>query len=573
MNRLLDENFVEQLKTAFEAAYNGIVLVDKDIKIVMINSAAEKILNVSKEKVIGRSFFELVPDNGFSEVIEQKKPQAACCLKIRDKLYLSNRIPVVVNGEIIGAVAVLQDITDLNKLQSQLKNITNLKDILETILDLAYEGIVVVDENGYIKMFNEAYARFLNVKQEDVIGKHVTDVIENTRMHIVLKTGVPELRHIQHIKGHDMICDRIPIKKDGKIIGAVGKVIFRDVSEVDELLKQTEQLKRELEYYKGELDKERRAKYSLENFVGESLVMKNLKEMVRKVAKSPSTVLIRGESGTGKELLAHSIHNLSPRRSRPFVKINCAALPENLLESELFGYEEGAFTGAKKGGKIGKFEQANGGTIFLDEIGDMPLNMQVKILRVLQEKEVERLGGTKSIKVNVRVIAATNRNLEELIKQGKFREDLFYRLNVVNIEIPPLRQRKEDIPLLVDFLLKKLCKTMGSGKKTIGQAALNILLKYSWPGNVRELENILERALNVVEGDEIEPAHLPYYIRQPKNSLLECEFHLKTIVEDTEKEVIKRALNTTGGNALEAAHLLGISKSTFYEKVAKYGIR
>lgn len=573
MTELSGKRYEEQLRTAFEAAYNGIVLVDTDIRILALNSAAEKILGISKREAVGRSFLELVPESGFPEVLSRKKSQAACSVKIGDKVYLSNRSPVIVDGELVGAVAVLQDITELNRIKSQLEETRRLKNILEVILDSAYEGIVVVDENGIITMFNDAYCRFLNVRKEDMVGRHVTDVIENTRMHIVVKTGQPEIRQIQHIQGHDMICDRIPIKKDGKIIGAVGKVLFRDVSEVDELLKQTEQLKEQLKYYKKELENERKTRYSLENIIGESPVMANLKELVKKVAKSPSTVLIRGESGTGKELLAHAIHNLSPRRSCPFVKVNCAAVPENLLESELFGYEEGAFTGAKKGGKPGKFEQAHGGTIFLDEIGDMPLKMQVKILRVLQEKEVERLGSTKTINVDVRVVAATNRNLERLINERKFREDLFYRLNVVNLEIPPLRERKEDIPLLADFLVKKLCKSLGIGEKNISQSTYNVLLRYKWPGNVRELENALERALNVIDSDIIQPEHLPYYIRQSGNSLKDGVFNLKSIVEETEKETIKRALNAAGGSSLEAAKLLGISKSTFYDKLAKYGIK
>lgn len=573
MTELSGKRYEEQLRTAFEAAYNGIVLVDTDIRILALNSAAEKILGISKREAVGRSVLELVPESGFPEVLSRKKSHVACSVKIGDKVYISNRTPVIVDGELVGAVAVLQDITELNQIKSQLAETKKLKNILEVILDSAYEGIVVVDENGIITMFNDAYCRFLNVRKEDMVGRHVTDVIENTRMHIVVKTGQPEIRQIQHIQGHDMICDRIPIKKDGKIIGAVGKVLFRDVSEVEELLKQTEQLKEQLKYYKNELENERKTRYSLENIIGESPVMANLKELIKKVAKSSSTVLIRGESGTGKELLAHAIHNLSPRRSCPFVKVNCAAVPENLLESELFGYEEGAFTGAKKGGKPGKFEQAHGGTIFLDEIGDMPLKMQVKILRVLQEKEVERLGSTKTINVDVRVIAATNRNLERLINERKFREDLFYRLNVVNLEIPPLRERKEDIPLLADFLVKKLCKSLGIGEKNISQSTYNVLLRYKWPGNVRELENALERALNVIDSDIIQPEHLPYYIRQSGNSLKDGVFHLKSIVEETEKETIKRALNAAGGSSLEAAKLLGISKSTFYDKLAKYGIK
>lgn len=573
MSELLGKHYVEQLKTAFEAAYSGIVLVDTRISIVALNPAAEKILGVKRGEAVGKSFMDLVPESGFPEVLEQKRSQAGCSLKIREKVYLSNRSPVIVSGQLVGAVAVMQDMTELNQCRIQLEETRTLKNVLEAILNSAYEGVVVVDENGIITMFNDAYCRFLNVKQEDVVGKHVTDAIENTRMHVVLKTGKAEIRHIQRIHGHDMICDRIPIKEDGKITGAVGKVLFRDVSEVDELLKQTEHLKEQLEYYKNELAKERKTKYSLDNIIGQSRVIAVLKELAGKCAKSSSTVLIRGESGTGKELLARAIHNLSPRRNNPLIKVNCAAVPENLLESELFGYEEGAFTGAKKGGKLGKFEQARGGTIFLDEIGDMPVKMQAKLLRVLQEKEIERLGSTGTVKVDVRVIAATNRNLEELIAEGRFREDLFYRLNVISLEMPSLRSRKEDIHLLVDFLVQKLCKNMGIGRKAISPAAYDILFRYSWPGNVRELENVLERALNVIDNDTINPEHLPYYIRQPKDLLKDGEFHLKSIVEDTEKEVMRRAFSVAGGNAVEAAKLLGISKSTYYEKAAKYGLQ
>jgi len=573
MSKLSEKHYVEQLKTAFEAAYNGIVLVDSDVNIVALNPSAERILSVKQKEAVGRSFIELVPESGFPEVLKQKKVQTGCTLNIGGKAYLSNRSPVVVKGELVGAVAVLQDISELKQCRVQLEETRTIKNILETILNSAYEGVVVVNENGIITMFNDAYCRFLKVKQEDIIGNHVTEAIENTRMHIVLKTGKAEIRHIQHIHGHNMICDRIPIRENGKIIGAVGKVLFRDVSEVDELMKQTRHLKEQLEYYKSELIKEREAKYSLDNIVGRSRIITVLKELAEKCAKSSSTILIRGESGTGKGLLAHAIHNMSPRRNNPLIKVNCAAVPENLLESELFGYDGGAFTGAKKDGKTGKFQQAQGGTIFLDEIGDMPVKMQVKLLRVLQEKEIERLGSNKTIKVDVRVIAATNRNLEELIEEGKFREDLFYRLNVISLEMPSLRSRKEDIPLLVDFLCKKLCKSMGIGEKNISQAAYDILLRYSWPGNVRELENVLERALNVIDNDTINPEHLPYYIRQPKVLLKDGEFHLKSIVEDTEKEVIRRAFHAAGGKGVEAAKLLGVSKSTFYEKAGKYGIQ
>ncbi|MCL6635411.1 MAG: sigma 54-interacting transcriptional regulator, partial [Peptococcaceae bacterium] len=306
---------------------------------------------------------------------------------------------------------------------------------------------------------------------------------------------------------------------------------------------------------------------------GRSPRIEMLKAVAVKVARSASTVLLLGESGTGKELFAHAIHNASPRCLGPFVRVNCAALPENLLESELFGYQEGAFTGAKKGGKTGKFELADGGTIFLDEIGDMPLNMQAKILRVLQEREIERVGGSRPVKVDVRVIAATNRNLEEMVRKKQFREDLFYRLNVVTMEIPPLRERVEDIPLLVDFFLKKLARRLGCGRKKMSGDALAVLLHHRWPGNIRELENVLERALNIMEGDTVTPACLPYYL--VKNDLAGAAGQigpLKEALEAYEKAILERALALAGGNKLTAARMLSLSKSTFYEKIQRYNL-
>ncbi len=445
--------------------------------------------------------------------------------------------------------------------------------ILTIVFDSAYEGIVIVDENARITTFNQAYADFLGVHRQDMIGRKVDEVVENTRMHIVVKTGQAEFRQIQRIKGHDMVCDRIPIWEGKRIIGAVGKVLFRDISEVDELQEQAKRLKQEVEYYKGQLRRqEQQARYSIENIIGQSRAINNLKDLINKVGRSKSTVLIRGECGTGKELVAHAIHNSSPNFRGPFIKVNCAAIPENLLESELFGYEEGAFTGAKKGGKIGKFEQANDGTIFLDEIGDMPLGMQVKLLRVLQEKEVERVGGTRTVKVPARVITATHRDLEQMVREGKFRQDLFYRLNVVNLEIPALRQRPEDIPVLIEYFLDKLGRVLGCGRKRMSPEALEILLNHNWPGNIRELENVLERALNMVEGEKILPEYLPLYLTETKkvNSTVNS---LKEALARTEQELLRQALESCHGNSLEAAKLLGLSKSTFYERIARYGLR
>ncbi|SMB99217.1 PAS domain S-box-containing protein [Thermanaeromonas toyohensis ToBE] len=562
------------LKLLWETLEDPVLLTDSSLQVINTNPAARNFLGAS---VIGSSLSELfgkvpfwVELVGLLERGGQKEGE----ISIGDRDFLCRAVTLKKGGMNEGLLLLLREITELRRMTKKLELTERWRNILYTILDTAYEGIVVVDENGYITMFNQAYADFLGVRPEEMIGKHVQEVIENTRMHIVIKTGKPEFRQVQRIKGHNMICDRIPIWEGDKIIGAVGKVLFRDISEVDELAEQVRRLKKELEYYKGQLRRHyQQARYSLEDIIGQSRVIRELKEMVNKVASTSSTVLLKGESGTGKELFAHAIHNASPRYRGPFIKVNCAAIPENLLESELFGYEEGAFTGAKKGGKPGKFELANGGTIFLDEIGDMPLNMQAKLLRVLQEKEIEHVGGNRPVKIDVRVIAATNRDLEALIREGRFRSDLFYRLNVVTFEIPPLRQRKEDIPLLVEHFLDKLGRTLGCGRKKITPAALEVLLQHNWPGNVRELENVLERALNVVDGPEILPHHLPPYLTETRTFNSRPLRPLKETLARVEKELLEEALRYTKGNCLLAAHLLGLSKSTFYEKVARYGLR
>lgn len=297
--------------------------------------------------------------------------------------------------------------------------------------------------------------------------------------------------------------------------------------------------------------------------------------MIKRVAKSTSAVLITGESGTGKELVAHALHHESQRSTAPFVKVNCAALPENLLESELFGYREGAFTGSRKGGQVGKFELAHGGTIFLDEIGDMPLTMQVKLLRVLQEKEIEPLGASESKKVDVRVVSATNHNLRSLIEQGKFREDLFYRLNVVPLSIPPLRERIDDIKLLVEYFCTKFNFNFGLSIKEVDPDAWEILLNHQWPGNIRELENVLEQVFNVIESDVIQVNHLPIYmqIQGDKQCLKTGHKNLKELLENTEREAITQALKECEGNKAQTASLLGISRPWLYQRMEKYKIK
>lgn len=443
--------------------------------------------------------------------------------------------------------------------------------LLETMLAAPDELIVVVNKNGYIENMSQAYGDFLGIQVQNAIGRHVTEVIENTRMDIVVKTGVPETGETQDIHGEKMIATRIPIRKNGMVIGAYGRVLVRNTRELHMLHDKLSSIEMELNVYKRTFEKINTAKYTVDDIIGDCSIMQDLKDSVRKVAKTNSNVLIMGESGTGKELFAHSIHAGSMRRKAPFVCVNCGSIPEQLIESELFGYEEGAFTGARKGGKIGLFPAAHGGTIFLDEIGELPLPMQVRLLRVLQDREIQRVGSNVREKVNVRVVAATNRNLYQMVKKGEFRSDLYYRLNVVTLHLPLLRERKEDLPLLIQMILSKISKKESLGAIEISREAMDHLLRYDWPGNVRELENVLERAINFTDaGEKIKAKNLPERITGSMVS--RTVMPLKELMENTEKDAIKDALLRCRNCKAKAANELGISRTTLYEKMMKYEI-
>ena len=446
--------------------------------------------------------------------------------------------------------------------------------MLEEALGHAYEGLLITDAEGYILKINEAYARFLETTIEGLGGKHVTEVIENTRMHLVAKSGVAEIAQLQKIGGHEMICSRIPIFENGKVVAVVGKIMFQNIEDLFTITENFKKLKTELEFYKRELSNHLSAKYSFDHIVGISKELEWVKDLGRKVAMSTTTVLLKGESGTGKELFAHAIHNASHRALGPFIKVNCAAIPENLFESELFGYREGSFTGALKKGKKGKFALADGGTIFLDEISELPLTMQVKLLRVLQEKEIEPVGAEASEAVDVRIIAASNRDLETLVKSGLFRHDLYYRLNVVMLEIPPLRNRRDDIQLLIQFHLRQLEKETGIPVEGVEPDVAEILKQYDWPGNVRELRNVLEQVLYVKVGNTISRNDLPFALVKGvgmSTSPDACR-SLKYITQLAEEEAIRSAIREEKGDKQAAAARLGISKSSLYAKVCQYDI-
>lgn len=450
------------------------------------------------------------------------------------------------------------------------KNILNLDSI--EILDIISKRVVIVDSEYIIVYMSSAYCEFLNVFQDEVIGKKVMDVVENTRLDKVIESRVPEYAQLQNIKGKNMIATRIPIIKDGNVIGALGYVNYKDTSEFKALYNKISSMEKQLNCYKSSLKNDTAYKYSFESIIGDSTAILKTKELAAKAATTNSTVLLLGESGTGKEIFAHAIHSLSNRSSKPFIRVNCSAIPRELLESELFGYEKGAFTGANRDGKIGKFELANNGTIFLDEIGDMPLFMQAKILRVIQEKEVERIGSNIPKKLNIRIIAGTHRDLEAMVEEKSFRHDLFYRLNVIRITLPPLREREGDVEILSKYFVDTLSTKLDRCSSDISMDVLRVLTRYNWPGNVRQLQNTIERCLNLVDdGEVITLEHIP---REIKNySLLDDINSLDEEKDNIERSTIYKALLVYNNNKSLVARKLGISRVTLYEKIKKYNIK
>ncbi len=446
-------------------------------------------------------------------------------------------------------------------------------EMFEIILDNIHNGVMVTDADGYITHFNKPYGKFLGIDPQQQIGKHCTRVIENTRMHIVAKTGKAEINQSHRIMGQNMVVQRIPIKKDGRVIAVFGQVMFKDVRDVRKLATELSLLESKVKLYEEELINIRSTRYTFDSIIGTSQAIKSLKKEAIQAAVNQYPVLITGESGTGKELFAQAIHHAGPRKIHPFVRINCAAIPKDLLESELFGYEKGAFTGADPNGKAGKFELARHGTVFLDEVGDLPLDMQPKLLRVIEDKEFERVGGTRIIQSNFRIIAATNQNLSKMLADNRFRKDLFYRLNVIPLNIPPLRERKGDIVSTAHHLLGQIAREANLPQKAIGREAEMALTRYEWQGNVRELFNVLERTMSTLEGDTIHLQDLPFYLyRSQAKFSKDRQAPLKDVQSRTEKEAILYALKETSYNKAGAAKLLGIHRTLLYKKMKKYDI-
>jgi len=445
------------------------------------------------------------------------------------------------------------------------------EEFIYALIDNPYECPIIIGKDGIICFMSRYSDKLLGINSKEAVGKHITEVVNDTHLHEVLSDGKARIGDTLYIAGRQQLISRIPIKdQEGHLIGAVGKGMLNEVKRLWDLQRKVELLDGQLQYYQNQVNKLK----GRDLIIGSSEPIQELKTKALLAAKTASTILINGESGSGKEVIAYFIHKSSPRADQPFIKVNCASIPPDLFESELFGYEPGAFTGATSKGKPGKFEMAHGGTILLDEIGELPMPMQAKLLRVLQEKTVDRLGSTKTIPVDFRLIAATNRDLSEMIKKDKFRIDLYFRINVFNIQAPSLREIKEDIPLIANHLLSQLKAEITWGPAKISADALELLQKYSWPGNVRELRNVMEKASIIARTDTILSDDLPEQIRTPEPRLtpppdLQLQGNLKQILEETEKRVIENVLLSVGGNKTAAAEMLGIHRTSLYDKLNK----
>lgn len=555
----------ELFETVLNSIVEGVIIVDKDAKVVYMNKQASVILGIPPSNAINKHVVDAIPNTRLHIVVQTGKAEIDHIQNIGDVKIITSRIPIRDReGNIIGAVAIFRDITSVQKMVEEVTNLREVEALLKAIIESTNDAISVADAEGRIVMVNKAYTKITGFSAQEVIGKPATiDIAEGESMHMKVAQTKQPIYGAKLLVGptrKEVVVDVTPLFVKGQFRGSVG--VIHDVSEIVRLSRELEEMRR--------IVRRLSARYTFEDIVAESVKMKIVIEQAMKVAQTPATVLLRGESGTGKELLAHAIHNASDRRDQPFVSVNCAAIPETVLESELFGYAPGAFTGARREGKKGLLEEAHKGTVFLDEIGKMPLSLQPKLLRFLETKEISPVGGTKPIKIDVRIIAATNMNLEKMVEDGSFLPDLYFRLNVFPIHIPPLRERKEDIPALVQHIIKKLNQEYGRIVEGISPEALHKIISYDWPGNVRELENIIGRAMITMEPGErfIRAHHLPplkisYQAFEVSGEVKD----LKRTLRQYEKSLIIKALEQNEWDVQRTAKELGLSVRTLYYRM------
>jgi PAS domain S-box-containing protein/TyrR family helix-turn-helix protein len=564
-----------QVEAIFDATYEGIIIINNKLQILVFNLAVQEILGIKKEDALHRNYLDVFPQGNLQNVIRNQQAIANEKFVFNNKTYLSVNQPIILAGNLIGAIAIIQDISTLVDMSHELEHTKKIKAELDAIIEASFDSIFVTDAKANVVSINEAYTRITGIKAEEIIGKNMYDLVEQglydrSATIQVIENHTP-ITFVQTLKsGKTLLVTGNPVLNDE---GELAWVITngRDITELMRLKQEVELAQSLSKHYEEELKK---AVQTGEMIVNSSKT-KELLDLTMRLGKVDSTVLIYGESGVGKELIARELHKNSNRKDKPLININCAAIPETLLESELFGYESGAFSGAKKGGKMGIFELASGGTLFLDEIGEMPLTLQSKLLRAIQEKEILRIGATNPIKIDVRLITATNRDLWEMTRRGQFRQDLYYRLNVVPIHVPPLRERKEEIPALTFHFLHLFNEQYGLNKK-IDERMIVSLLDYDWPGNVRELRNAIERAIVTNPDEVIRSIKLGGNINDG-----EIEFNmgheevggidLREKVNAYEKDLLQRYVQIFKSSR-KVAKALNVSQTTVVRKAAQYGI-
>lgn len=569
----------KEIELFLNSIHDSVIAIDRNAIITIFNKAAEELTKIKAKDAINKKISDVIKTTRLPLVLKTGKSELNQLQLLLDTEIITNRKPVYNDeGEIIGAIAVFRNVGEVKELIEKITNLRSIQNTLKAIIESTQDAISVVDENGYGMMINRAYTRLTGYTTDDIIGLYCTkDLASGESVHLeVLKTrkSVSGAKLRVGPQKKEVIVEAAPIMVNGELKGSVA--VIHDVTEINRLISELDQAKsiiRSLE-----------AKYTFDDIIGKDTEFMKIIKKAKATATTPATIMLRGESGVGKELFAHAIHNKSRRKNNQFIRVNCAALSDSLLESELFGYEPGAFTGANKNGKIGLFEKAHHGTIFLDEIGEIKKSTQVKLLRVVQEREIVRVGGTKAVEVDVRIISATNKNLEQEVKNGNFRKDLYYRLNVVPINIIPLREHIEDMDLIVHKLIIKYNQEYGRNVQTVSSKAIEKLKRYDWPGNVRELENFIGRMMiNINLQDEIiELRHLPLLVTAT-NEFYEKEIiernidnkkydSLKNASNEFEKKYIIWRLKENNNNRIMTAKELQISERSLYYKISKYRI-
>lgn len=543
--------------------HNGVIVVDRDSRVILINPSAQRMLQIEGTAWKGAPIKSLLPHSKMHHVLESGVSSIGEKMTIAGRVCMVNRTPLYREGEMVGAISVIQDISEMEQSRNLLKQ-------MEMVIEFSTDGIYVVKPEGITLLVNSAYEEITGFRRGELVGRHMEDLTKEGYFDQSVSLLVLEQ------KKRISVIQKIGGKKD---VIATGTPVFNETGEMEMVVTSVRDIT-QLNELKQELNKARsfsqihQHRYALEfdgkeqAIVFRSNKMEQIYDQIHHVAPFPTSILLSGPSGAGKEVVANLIHHLSNRKDKPFIKVNCAAIPELLLESELFGYEAGAFTGANREGRIGLLELADKGTIMFDEIGEMPLSLQVKLLRVLQEKQVQRVGGTKPRNLDIRIISATNRDLREQIKEGKFREDLYYRLQVVEIRIPSLAERPEDIDVLVDHYFSYYCRSFRI-EKHLSDQTKHILNAYHWPGNVREMRNLIENMIVSVPSTVIEPHHLPQHIYD--STLPWSNGTLKQRVEEFEKRMIQEALEQHQ-SLRKAAAVLGVDHSTLVKKLKRWKI-